>query len=259
VKEIGNQLLRAEFSTPGFLERAMKLVFVDVGQGSCNLLVWDRGRSASVIDCGSRAKEILTALWQFEVRKIKHLFVSHNDKDHAGGVAPLLTEFRGAIDDIYFLQDVRLFQTSFWARIKDEMRLGYLRENQIHRLETHRNPRRVYTDVTGDIRMDILAPSTVSNIVSNERKRSNSTSGVLEWLACTDPQAMMEFLRGKAGERPCPVKTHCDRGDCAKHFKKLVPADQEPGCQDQEILSHCRSGGEHVRGCWVVDLLLGKT
>jgi hypothetical protein len=30
------------------------------------------------------------------------------------------------------------------------------------------------------------------------------------------------------------------------------------GCTNEEILAHCRSGGEHVRGCWVVDLVLGK-
>ena len=24
------------------------------------------------------------------------------------------------------------------------------------------------------------------------------------------------------------------------------------------ILNHCRQPGEHVRGCWVVDLVLGK-
>ncbi len=34
---------------------------------------------------------------------------------------------------------------------------------------------------------------------------------------------------------------------------------EEAGCTDRDILSHCRSGGEHIRGCWVVDLLLGKT
>jgi hypothetical protein len=39
----------------------------------------------------------------------------------------------------------------------------------------------------------------------------------------------------------------------------LADALEEAGCQDQEILSHCRSGGEHVRGCWVIDLLLGKS
>jgi hypothetical protein len=34
---------------------------------------------------------------------------------------------------------------------------------------------------------------------------------------------------------------------------------EEAGCSDSDILGHCRSGGEHVRGCWVVDLLLGKS
>jgi hypothetical protein len=32
----------------------------------------------------------------------------------------------------------------------------------------------------------------------------------------------------------------------------------DAGCDDAEILEHCHSGGEHVLGCWVVDLLLGK-
>jgi hypothetical protein len=36
----------------------------------------------------------------------------------------------------------------------------------------------------------------------------------------------------------------------------LADALEEAGCANQDILGHCRSGGEHVRGCWVVDLLL---
>ena len=39
----------------------------------------------------------------------------------------------------------------------------------------------------------------------------------------------------------------------------LADALEEAGCQDQDVLGHCRSGGEHVRGCWVIDLLLGKS
>ena len=39
----------------------------------------------------------------------------------------------------------------------------------------------------------------------------------------------------------------------------LAEALEAAGCRDAEILAHCRSGGEHVRGCWVVDLVLGKT
>jgi hypothetical protein len=38
----------------------------------------------------------------------------------------------------------------------------------------------------------------------------------------------------------------------------LADALEEAGCTDQEVLKHCRSGGEHVRGCFVVDLILGK-
>lgn len=33
---------------------------------------------------------------------------------------------------------------------------------------------------------------------------------------------------------------------------------EQSGCLDAEILNHCRQLSEHVRGCWVVDLILGK-
>ena len=39
----------------------------------------------------------------------------------------------------------------------------------------------------------------------------------------------------------------------------LADALEDAGCTDADILAHCRSGGVHVRGCWAVDLLLGKT
>jgi hypothetical protein len=38
----------------------------------------------------------------------------------------------------------------------------------------------------------------------------------------------------------------------------LADALEETGCKNGDILCHCRNEGPHVRGCWVVDLLLGK-
>jgi hypothetical protein len=38
----------------------------------------------------------------------------------------------------------------------------------------------------------------------------------------------------------------------------LADALEQAGCHDPDILAHCRCGGEHVRGCWLLDLLLGK-
>jgi hypothetical protein len=38
----------------------------------------------------------------------------------------------------------------------------------------------------------------------------------------------------------------------------LADALEEAGCTNTDILGHCRGRGEHVRGCWVVGLILGK-
>jgi hypothetical protein len=39
----------------------------------------------------------------------------------------------------------------------------------------------------------------------------------------------------------------------------LSDALEDAGCANADILNHCRQPGEHVRGCWVVDLVLGKS
>lgn len=38
----------------------------------------------------------------------------------------------------------------------------------------------------------------------------------------------------------------------------LADALQDAGCDSDDILNHCRGSGPHIRGCWVVDLVLGK-
>jgi hypothetical protein len=38
----------------------------------------------------------------------------------------------------------------------------------------------------------------------------------------------------------------------------LADALEDSGCTNQEILNHCRRPGEHARGCWCLDLILGK-
>jgi hypothetical protein len=38
----------------------------------------------------------------------------------------------------------------------------------------------------------------------------------------------------------------------------LADALEEEGCGNEDILDHCRGSGEHARGCWVIDTILGS-
>jgi hypothetical protein len=38
----------------------------------------------------------------------------------------------------------------------------------------------------------------------------------------------------------------------------LADALEEAGCMNADMLGHCRGPGPHAKGCWVVDLLVGK-
>jgi hypothetical protein len=38
----------------------------------------------------------------------------------------------------------------------------------------------------------------------------------------------------------------------------LADALLDAGCDNEDVLAHCRGPGPHVRGCWVIDLILGK-
>jgi hypothetical protein len=38
----------------------------------------------------------------------------------------------------------------------------------------------------------------------------------------------------------------------------LADALEGAGCTDADLLGHCRGSGPHVRGCWAVDLVLGR-
>lgn len=49
---------------------------------------------------------------------------------------------------------------------------------------------------------------------------------------------------------------YCDRA--FDRIPILADALEDGGCHDPDILGHCRGPGPHVRGCWVVDLLLER-
>jgi hypothetical protein len=73
-------------------------------------------------------------------------------------------------------------------------------------------------------------------------RRSRVRSSWLTWCDSTIPKLAQAIYDGGAFER-MPI---------------LADALEEAGCANHDILHHCRGPGPHAKGCFVVDLLLGK-
>jgi hypothetical protein len=79
-------------------------------------------------------------------------------------------------------------------------------------------------------------------IIGNPIRSMSVNASCLAWNDGTVPKIAQAIYDERAFDR-LPI---------------LADALEDAGCDNAEILNHCRRPGEHVRGCWVVDLLLGK-
>ena len=115
------------------------------------------------------------------------------------------------------------------------------------------------------------APWWVATVIAN---MSTYSGDLTSWEAELDTRA--EILRDIFGPRPFrivrvnPSWLRWNNGT-VPHLARSIYEDrrftdlpiladalEEAGCTDPGILGHCRSGGEHVRGCWCLDLVLNK-
>jgi hypothetical protein len=74
------------------------------------------------------------------------------------------------------------------------------------------------------------------------RPRPANEAAWLAWNAGTIPAMAQRIYDERAFDR-LPI---------------LADALEDAGCTNEDILNHCRQPGVHARGCWVLDLLLGK-
>ena len=65
-----------------------------------------------------------------------------------------------------------------------------------------------------------------------------------------DPRWLTSTVRGLAA--------HIYEGRDFAAMPILGDALQDAGCNDEQVLTHCRATKPHARGCWVVDAILGR-
>jgi hypothetical protein len=115
-------------------------------------------------------------------------------------------------------------------------------------------------------------------LVRESLKPQAHRSRVIAWLSDYEadtpenPQCGLPELRDIFGNpfRPAPFSPAWRTGTAvslagqmyeARDFSAmpiLADALQDAGCDSEDLLDHYRGPGPHVRGCWVVDLVLGK-
>jgi hypothetical protein len=95
-----------------------------------------------------------------------------------------------------------------------------------------------------------LACPLLRDIVGNPFRPVTISPTFLTW----NDAVVVRLAQAAYEERHLPAGT-LDNGRLAI----LADALEEAGCTDADILGHLRGPGPHVRGCWVVDIVLGKS
>ncbi len=80
------------------------------------------------------------------------------------------------------------------------------------------------------------------DLFGNPFRQVTVDTGWLTWNDATIPALAVAIYEERAFDR-LPI---------------LADALEDAGCAGADILRHLRGPGPHVRGCWAVDLLLGK-
>jgi hypothetical protein len=75
---------------------------------------------------------------------------------------------------------------------------------------------------------------------------------------CRDPSRLVTFSLSWRTDTALALARQMHESSDFSAMPILADALQDAGCENADILDHCRGLGPHVRGCWVVDLVLGK-
>ncbi len=81
-------------------------------------------------------------------------------------------------------------------------------------------------------------------------------TAVPTWMQAAERSPPGWLIRVSEAARNIAVALHRDQA--YDRFPILADSLEEEGCTDDELLLHMRQPHQHVRGCWALDLILGK-
>jgi hypothetical protein len=99
-----------------------------------------------------------------------------------------------------------------------------------------------YQSLGGPRKQHSSSAALLRDIFRNPFRRVTVRKAWLAWHGGTIPELAQAIYDGRAFDR----------------LPSLADTLEDAGCDNADILNHLRGPGPHVRGCWVVDCLIGK-
>jgi len=172
----------------------MKVFFLDVAQGTCQILLTGNQR-AIVIDTGSSADTALRLLKLLRIQTIELLILSHSHNDHLGGttksskrtnalrpqaVAGIASAYRGAIDRYAYVYDSD-FKTKPIARfLQQELNSGRMNSEQLFPLVANERPVELWHSVDQSTTLSAIAPLGGHHLIASLDENPNACAAILE-------------------------------------------------------------------------------
>jgi hypothetical protein len=119
----------------------------------------------------------------------------------------------------------------------------------------------------------LIKEGATAKMLDTWSQQSVESGRIMGWTAINPDAILADVLREVIGNPFCPAAIDPDwltatvRPLAQQMYESrdfsLMPilsdALEEAGCTNADLMSHCRGPGPHVRGCWALDLILGKS
>jgi beta-lactamase superfamily II metal-dependent hydrolase len=168
----------------------MKVLFVDVGQGTCQIILLG-DRRAIIIDAGASADVPLRALRLFKIETIELLIVSHSHADHSGGFAKkhrlkedaitgILADYRNSIDRIGYVYDSQFRNRPLAQYLMKLVNDKTLRKEQLLTIEASERPHELWASDDGRTQLAAISPLAGDHLLAMDGDNPNASSAILE-------------------------------------------------------------------------------
>lgn len=158
----------------------MRVYFLDVGQGTCNVIPVGK-RRAVVVDAGREYRPLKRLLHQLKITTVSVLVVSHGDLDHWGGAPALLDDTTIKTEKVCFHFDHKTTRTRFWAKLEERIAADEIDPDaDLVGFDIDDEPRQLWRAADDPaVELKILAPTFGQLVRSHAAGDANAASGVL--------------------------------------------------------------------------------